>query len=284
MAAHQLTPTVAALVVFAGVVHAAWNAIASRIEDRLVAFGLIGLSEAVIGAVALAFTGLPRWSAVGFLAASAAIHIAYTYALLYSYRLGGFGRAYPLARGTAPLLVAVGGWFLASEHLDGRQIAGTCTIAAALLAITLAGGRPRRGDRAATAVALLTGVTIALYTVLDGLGVRRGHDPFAYVSLLFVAEGAAIAAIAAVSLRRTPRRPASGDVRAGVVAGALSMVAYGIVVWAQMRGPLALVSALRETSVISGALISALLFREPFARRRIAPAIAVAAGIILVAG
>lgn len=284
MTAHQLTPTVAALVVFAGVVHAAWNAIASRVGDRMLAFGLIGVSQTAVAAVVLALVGAPRGAAVPFAIASMVIHVAYTYALLHSFRLGGFGRAYPLARGTSPLLVAVGGWFLASERLDARQIAGTCMIAAGLLALALAAGRPRGSERSALAVAVLTGVTIAAYTVTDGLGVRRAGDPTAYLALLFVGEGPPVAAIAALSLWRTRRVVRGTDVRRGLAAGALSMLAYGIVVWAQTRAPLALVSGLRETSVISGALISALLFREPLAQRRIVPAVAVAAGIILVAG
>lgn len=283
MTVHQLTPAVGALIVLAGVVHAAWNAIASRINDRLLAFGLIGVSQTVVAAVALALVGPPRGAAVPFAIASMVVHVAYTYALLHSFRLGGFGRAYPLARGTSPLLVAVGGWFLASEQLDWRQIAGTCMIAAGLLAIALASGRPRASDRAALAMAVLTGVTIAAYTVIDGLGVRRAADPTGYVALLFVGEGPPAAAIAAWSLRRTPRVVRGGDVRRGLTAGVLSMLAYGIVVWAQTRAPLALVSALRETSVISAALISALLLREPLASRRIAPAVAVAVGVILVA-
>jgi drug/metabolite transporter (DMT)-like permease len=279
---HQLSPNVTALVLLAGVIHAVWNAIASRIDDRVLAGGLIGLTETVVAAVALPIAGAPATAAVGFAAGSAAIHVAYTYALVYSYRLGGFGRAYPLARGTSPLLVAVGGWFLASEHLDALQLAGVCTIAGALLAIVLAGGRPSRAEWPGIAVALLTGVTIAGYTVLDGLGVRHAHNPVGYVSLLFVMQGPIVAAIAAATIWRAPRRPASTDVRAGVIAGALSMVAYGIVVWAQTRGPLALVSALRETSVITAALIATLVFHEPLGQRRLGAAIAVVAGIVLI--
>jgi drug/metabolite transporter (DMT)-like permease len=279
---HQLPLSTAAFVLLAGVIHAVWNAIASRIDDRVLACGLIGITEAVVAGVTLPLVGMPRTAAVGFAAGSAAVHVAYTYALVHSYRLGGFGRAYPLARGTSPLLVAVGGWFLASEHLDALQLAGTCTIAAGLLAIVLAGGRPARGEWPGIAIALLTGVTIAGYTVLDGLGVRHAHNPIGYISLLFVLQGPLVVAIAAALMWRRPRTPAAADIRHGLVAGLLSLVAYGIVVWAQTRGPLALVSALRETSVISAALISTLVFHEPFARRRIGPAIAVVAGIVLI--
>ena len=283
MPARQLTLAVIVLVLFAGVLHATWNAIASAITDKTVAFALIGAAQAVLGLIVLPIAGLPRSGAVPFAAASAVIHVVYTAALLQSYRLGGFGRTYPLARGVAPLLVGAGAWVIAGEHLSALQIAGTCTIAAALTAIVFAGGRLTGADLPATAAALLTGVTIASYTVVDGLGVRHAHNPAGYLALLFLIEEPAILAIALYRLRRRLDRRLLRDVPAGLGAGAISVLAYGIVVWAQTHGPLALVSALRETSVISAALIATLLFKEPFARRRLLPSVAVAVGIVLIA-
>jgi drug/metabolite transporter (DMT)-like permease len=283
MPAPQLTVAVIAAILFAGVLHAAWNAIASAISDKTVAFVLIGVAQAALAVILLPIAGLPRSGALPFAAASAVIHVAYTAALLQSYRLGDYGRAYPLARGTAPLLVGAGAWVIAGEHLTAVQIAGTCTIAAALTAIVFAGGRLTRADLPATAAALLTGVTIASYTIVDGLGVRHAHNPAGYLALLFLLEEPAILAIGAYRLRGRLDRRLLRDVPAGIAAGTISVLAYGIVVWAQTRGPLALVSALRETSVISAALIATLLFKEPFARRRLLPSVAVAVGIVLIA-
>ena len=283
MPARHLTVTVIVLVLFAGVLHAAWNAMASAIADKTVAFALIGAAQAGVAVIVLPSVGLPRSSAVAFAAASAAVHIVYTAALLQSYRLGDFGRAYPLARGTAPLLVGLGAWFIAGEHLTALQIAGTCTIAAALTGIVFAAGRLTRADLPATAAALLTGVTIAVYTVIDGLGVRHAHNSAGYLALLFAFQAPAILATAVYRLRHRLHRELLRDLPAGLGAGVISMLAYGIVVWAQTRGPLALVSALRETSVISGAVIATLLFKEPFARRRLLPSVAVVLGILLIA-
>jgi drug/metabolite transporter (DMT)-like permease len=283
MPARQLTLAVIGLVLLAGVLHATWNAIASAISDKTVAFALLGAAQGALAVIALPIVGLPRPGAMAFAAGSAVIHIAYTAALLQSYRLGEFGRAYPLARGTAPVLVGLGAWFIAGEHLTALQIAGTCTIAAALTAIVFAGGRLTRADVPATVAALLTGVTIATYTVIDGLGVRHAHNPLGYLSLLFAFQAPAILAIAVYRLRHRLHRRLLRDVPAGLGAGLISLLAYGIVVWAQTHGPLALVSALRETSVISGALIATLLFKEPFARRRLLPSFAVVLGIMLIA-
>ena len=283
MPAPQLTPAVIALVLLAGVLHATWNAIASSIADKTVAFALLGVAQAGVAVVVLPIAGLPRDGALAFAAASALIHVAYTGALLLSYRLGDFGRAYPLARGTAPLLVGAGAWFIADEHLSSLQIAGTCTIAAALTAIVFAGGRLSRADVPATTAALLTGATIASYTVVDGLGVRHAHNPLGYLAVLFLLQQPAILGIAFSRLRHRPARRLIGDVPTGLGAGVISVLAYAIVVWAQTHGPLALVSALRETSVISAALIATLFFKEPFARRRLLPSVAVVLGIILIA-
>lgn len=283
MPARQLTLTVVALVLFAGVLHASWNATASAISDKTVAFALIGAAQGSLAIIVMPIVGLPRSSAVAFAAGSAVIHIVYTAALLQSYRLGDFGRAYPLARGTAPVLVGLGAWFIAGEHLTALQIAGTCTIAAALTGVVFAGGPLTRADLPATAAALLTGVTIASYTVVDGLGVRHADNPAGYLSLVFVFQAPAILAIAFYRLRHRLHRRLLADLPAGLGAGVISVLAYGIVVWAQTRGPLALVSALRETSVISAALIATLLFKEPFARRRLLPSVAVALGIVLIA-
>jgi drug/metabolite transporter (DMT)-like permease len=270
------------LVLGAGVLHALWNAIASAVEDKLVAFGLIGVSCTVVAAVVLPLTGMPRSTAIVFALVSAVLHLAYNCGLMQSYRLGNFGHTYPLARGTAPLLVAAGAWVFADEHLDAVQLLGLATVAGGLMAIVLAGGRLRRADAPATVAAVLTGAAIASYTVVDGLGVRHAHNPFGYTALLFLLQGPVMAGVAGVRRRHDPVWATPRNLTAGLAAGALSLAAYGIVIWAQTQGPLALVSALRETSVISAAIIAQVVFHEPFGRRRLLAAAAVVAGIVLI--
>jgi drug/metabolite transporter (DMT)-like permease len=262
--------------------HAVWNAIASAVDDKVVAFVLIGVSSTVVAAVALPFTGMPRSTAIVFALGSTALHLVYIFALMQSYRLGEFGHTYPLARGTAPLLVGAGAWAFAGEQLDALQLAGVATVAAGLMAIVFAGGRLRRADGPATAAAVLTGVAIAGYTVVDGLGVRRAHNSLGYTALLFLLQGPVLAVVAGIWRRHDLTWVTPRNLTAGLLAGLLSLAAYGIVIWAQTQGPLALVSALRETSVISAAIIAAVVFHEPFGRRRLPAAVAVVAGIILI--
>jgi len=277
----HLTPLIIAIVIGAGALHATWNAIAKQVDDRLMAFAWIGVASTFCGGIGLVVTGLPYRAAIGFAIASAVIHVGYDLALMNSYRLGAFSQTYPIARGTSPLLVAVGAYFLANEHLSAAALLGVVTLAVGLISLAFSAGRLSREDLPAVGAAVLTGLTIAAYTIVDGLGVRRAHDPWAYVALLFLLQGPAMTAAAAF------RRPASAwrdasTTRRGLLAGVLCVVAYGIVLWAQTRAPLAEVAAIRETSVVFAALIGLSVFGESFGRRRVAAAVVIATGIVLI--
>ena len=269
-----------AIVIGAGALHAIWNAIAKYLDDRLVVFALIGVASTVGGGLMLAVTGLPYRAAIGFAAVSAAIHIGYDLGLMNSYRLGAFNQVYPIARGTSPLVVAFGAYFVAGERLGAVPLAGVAILAAGLASLALSSGRLTSSELPAIGAALLTGLAIAGYTIVDGLGVRRAHDPYAYAGLLFFLQGPVFPVIAAF---RRPRSwltgPGTGK---GLLAGALSLIAYGIVLWAQTKAPLAEVAAIRETGVVFAALIGMKLFGERFGLRRLAAALVVAAGIALI--
>jgi drug/metabolite transporter (DMT)-like permease len=268
------------VVLAAGVLHAVWNAIAKQFSDLLIAFALIGIAATVIGGGALVVTGLPYRTAIPFALVSAALHLAYNAGLMNSYKLGAFNQTYPIARGTSPLLVAVGAYVFANEGLPTVAVAGILILAVGLMTLALS-PLPTRAEMSAVWAALFTGVAIASYTLVDGIGVRHAHSPYAYGALLFLLQGPEFPLLA---LRRRSRA-AWGQwitVVKGLLAGALAMVAYGAVLWAQRKAPLAEVAALRETSVISAAVIGTLLFKERFGRRRVAAAVLVATGIVLI--
>jgi drug/metabolite transporter (DMT)-like permease len=276
-----LTALIILIVIIAGALHAVWNAIAKHLDDRVMAFAMMGLFLTASGSLAVAATGLPARTAVVFAVVSAAIHVGYELALLNSYRLGAFNQVYPIARGTSPLVVAVGAYVFAGERLGAVPLAGVALLAFGLMSLALSGGRLTRAEAPAVGVAVLTGLTIASYTVVDGLGVRAAHNPLAYAGLMFALQGPVFPVIAAF------RRPAARWrdqtlLRRGLLAGALSVAAYGIVLWAQSRAPLAEVAAVRETSVIFAALIGMVFLRERFGTRRVAAAVVIAAGIVLI--
>lgn len=278
----ELTTGVLLVVLGAGVLHAVWNAILKHSSDRLVAFAWIGVALVVSAPIALGLTGLPASSAIIFAVVSAVIHIGYDFALMNAYRLGSFNQMYPVARGTSPLLVALGAFVFVGEAPSALALAGIVVLAAGLMSLALSSGRLVRSELPALGAALLTGLTIAAYSLVDGVGVRHAGNAISYTALVFLLEGP-IFIVAAVLFRSPADWVKGGIAWRGMVAGLLSTVAYGAVIWAQLRAPLAEVSALRETGVISAAVIGAVFFKEGFGYRRLGAAVVVALGIVLIA-
>lgn len=264
---------IALLVLLAALTHATWNALAKYVGDQTLAFGLINATVGVLGLATLVVVGLPGRSALPFLLGSMVVHVGYNLFLLNSYRFGDLSEVYPVARGIAPILVSIGALVALGEGLSSSELLGIAVIAIAI------GSLARPKDRRALALSLATGVTIAAYSLLDGVGVRHTHDALSYAGALFLLEGTTIAGGLVVWRGRRPRTGTARPTRVllGVLAGALSFVAYALVLFSQQRAPLALVSALRETSVIMAAALGALALKESFGRRRI-----IAAGLVVV--
>jgi drug/metabolite transporter (DMT)-like permease len=273
-----MAASVTLAVLLAAVTHAAWNAIAHGIKDQLLAFGLIGAGGAVVAIPLVALSPLPFGASWPYLLGSVAIHVFYNLLLMRAYQYGEFGQVYPLARGTSPLVVTILAALFVHERLGLVPLGGVLVISAGLATLVLGGRRP---GRAAFLAAVGTGLTIAAYTTVDGVGVRASGNPVAYIGWLMLLESLCVPLYALIRRRdvlvRQPRRVLG----AGLLAGGLSVLAYGLVLWAQTRGALAPIAALRETSVIFGAIIGAVAFREPFGRTRIAATIVVSAGIVL---
>ncbi|WP_460066552.1 EamA family transporter [Streptomyces sp. YKOK-I1] len=281
-----MTPLVATAVSLAAVTHAAWNAIAHRITDKLTGFALISGGGLLIGLALTPFTAFPAAAAWPYLLVSAAIHIAYYALLMRSFRLGDFGQAYPLARGSAPLVVTVLAAVFAHEVPGGWAAAGIALSCAGLTGVALWGLRGRRPNRAAIGAALATGLTIAAYTVVDGLGVRAAGSSLGYIAWLMAVQGGFLPAYAAYRRRGRTLTVLRPFAALGLLGSALSVAAYALVLWAQTRAELAPVAALRESSIIVGAAIGALFFKETFGAPRIAAAclLVVGIGLMLHAG
>jgi drug/metabolite transporter (DMT)-like permease len=285
MHASALPLSVLLAVLVAAVTHATWNAIAHGIKDQVLAFGLIGAGSIAVSVPLVVLAPFPLGRCWPYLLGSVLIHVFYNLLLMRSYRYGQFGQVYPLARGTSPLVVTVLAAVFAAERPSLPQVFGVLVISCGLAVLVLAGRRSQSGSapsRAALLAAGATGLTIASYTVVDGLGVRLSGSSLGYIGWLMLLESLCVPAWA---LARRRREVASGVSRrvllSGVLAGALSVLAYGLVLWAQTRGALAPIAALRETSVIFGAVIGTVVFREPFGRSRIAATVLVVIGVLL---
>ncbi len=275
---------VMAAVLVAAVAHAGWNLLAKAMTDQVVAFWLINVTSATCGAALLLTAGAPARAAWPYVAVSVAIHVAYNTSLLNSYRFGDLGQVYPLARGIAPLLVTGGAAVVAGEGLRTWQLVGVAVIAGGLASLVWFGGHGRVHDRRAVALAVLTGVSIAAYSLADGLGVRHSHSPLGYAGALFLVESLLV--VTALVAWRRQLLPAAPDRTwvLGVGGGLLSVGAYIVVLWAQTRIALGTVSALRETSVVAGALLGTIFLHEGSGRRRILAAVVVCVGVGLLVG
>jgi drug/metabolite transporter (DMT)-like permease len=289
---------VIALVVVAAALHATWNAIVKSIDDRLTVMAVLGLATTLVCLPVALLATPPPGDALAFLIGSVVVHGVYNLLLVALYGDTDFNQAYPLARGISPPAVALFAVVVVGEPLSAGQVGGLVVLSAGLLGVALpgSGGRGRSGARSAArsrravGLAVLTGLSIATYTVLDGLGVRRCGTPFGYGGWLFVAEGMIVPVVWAwrrvragngpvADRLRSPRVPRDLIVRAAL-AGVISVLAYGLVLWAQTRGELAIVAGLRETSVVFGAAIGATVFGERLGSRRIAASVLIAAGAV----
>ncbi|WP_435058713.1 EamA family transporter [Streptomyces sp. bgisy060] len=283
-----MTPLVAFAVLVAAVTHAGWNAIAHGVKDQLLSFTLISGGGALIGLVTACFVPLPAAGAWPYLIASALLHIGYYALLMRSFTLGDFGQMYPIARGTAPLVVTALAAAFVHEVPGGWQLLGVAVACAGLTGLALWGirGKGTRPHWPALLAAGATGLAIALYTVVDGVGVRASGTPLGYIAWLMVLEGLVIPAYA-LWTRRAALLPQLRPYAArGLLGAALSVAAYALVLWAQTKAPLAPIAALRESSIIVGAAIGAVFFKERFGAPRVAAAglMVVGIGLMLRAG
>src|SRR5512147_691868 len=296
-----LDPVVIGLLLAAALMHASWNALLkSDTGDRLATFGVIMLTGSLMSLPLAAFLPFPPQKAWLWLLASVVIHNFYYFFLLKAYATGDLSHTYPIARGLGPLLVAIFSGRLLGEYLRIQDGVGVALVSFGILALAapqrLANGEPlthalRGRHRLATIYAALTGVTIAGYLFSDGLGVRAAGPTFehklSYIVWLNICEGPwmIVAALylrplsVATFLRKGPR----GWWR-GVVGGAIATIGYAIAIWALAAGPIAHVAAVRESSVLFGAVMGALLLGEPFGSRRIVAAAVIVAGLILMNG
>ena len=270
------------LVLLAALLHAIWNFMAKLIDDQAVGFWLINASVSVSGGVLILIVGVPSHFPWLLLVASTCIHVAYNLFLLNSYRFGDLSKVYPIARGMAPPLVTVGAAVFAGEGVPPQQLVGVVVVVVALMSLSDIGSAKFAFEKSSLLFALFTGVMIASYSLVDGVASRRGEDPLSYVGVLMLSEGTLITCILSLKLKRL--RAVHSSVREltlGIVAGVVSVVTYGIVVWSQERAPLAEVSALRETSVVFASLFGTLLLKEGSTFKRVLAGVFVLLGVLI---
>lgn len=274
-----MTPLVFALVLSAALIHAMWNAVVKGAADRTITFALVMAGHTIPALIAVPFLPLPDPQAFPYLAASVFIHWGYYYLLVSAYKFGDLSLVYPIARGAAPLMVALSALFFINENMSLQGWVGLILVSLGIFALALFSSRQEKPFMA-VAFALATAMTIATYSVVDGVGIRASSDPFSYIAWLFILEGL-VFFIIVVPRQERLRQFNRKQIITGLVGGVLAGLAYGLVLYAKTMAPLGMVSALRETSVIFAAMIGLFLFGEGPAKPRLSAAVIVSLGIVL---
>jgi phosphonate utilization associated putative membrane protein len=269
---------VAAAVLFGALLHAGWNALLKSSSDKSLDTALIHLIGSLLAIPLALLAGWPPAAAWPYLIASLAIHIGYYFALAGAYKHGDLSFAYPLMRGSAPLLVALAATLGLGERLSGWAWAGLLGICCGVLALGFT--RQALASPKALGFALGNAVLIALYTVVDALGVRASGNAFAYVATLFLLDGWPFALL--VWARRGSAFPAYARWRwpLATIGAAASLLSYGIALWAMTQAPMAMVAALRETAVLFAVLLGGWFLKEAFTTRRLVGVGAIVCGVV----
>jgi drug/metabolite transporter (DMT)-like permease len=274
----MLSPFSVILVLLAAFMHAAWNALLRGGLNRAQAMAIMNATLGIAGLGLLAIAGLPAPASWVYVVASGVQHWIYVALLVVTYRSGDLGETYPVARGSSPALVALGGSIFAGEWMNLLGITGIGLVSAGIFTLAAAKGRLRHMN---LPWALATGVSIAAYTVVDGLGVRASGNWLGYTAAIFaffIAAPLWFLATAGSGFFRTTANEAGKAIGGGVI----SILAYGAIIWAMQTSPMGAVSALRETSVVFAALLGAAFLGERLTARRIVACCIIAAGAVCV--
>ena len=269
-----------AVVLLGAVLHAGWNAIVRASKDKFHDTYLIVIGAAAWALPLVPFLSLPAVESWPFLIASMIIHIAYFSLVALAYRGGELSFVYPVMRGCASAMSAIAAVIFLHESLTGGGWTGVALISCGIFA--LAGDSLRTGTfrTRPAAFALANAGVIVVYTLVDGQGARLSGSAISYTAWILLLTCAPMLAWSLATGRRAAFERLRLGWRRGLVGGGCTLASYALALWAMTRAPIALVAALRETSVVFGAIIAAAFLKEPVTRLRYASIFTVSAGAI----
>jgi drug/metabolite transporter (DMT)-like permease len=278
-----MDPFVFGAVLFAAVCHASWNTLLKIRLDPFAANALITVACGLIAAPFLLITGIAPVVSWPWVIASVILHLGYYIGLTEAYRTGDLSQVYPIARGAAPLMTAAISTVAVGEYIGLFGWIGILSLVSGVFLLSIRGGRDlTKVDRRAVGFALFTAVTICGYSLVDGIGARISGNPHAYAALLFVIDGSCMAVFALWRRGQSILTEARIYWKTGLFGGALSVTSYWIAIWAMTVAPIAIVAALRETSVLFAAIIAVVILKEPLRAPRIIAALLIVAGLALI--
>jgi drug/metabolite transporter (DMT)-like permease len=250
------------IVLFAAALHATWNALVKGASDKLISMTAVVLGHVPFALLALPFVPLPDAASVPYIFAGAALHVGYQLFLLWAYRQGDLTQIYPIARGTAPLIVAAFSVLVFRETLTTMQLVAITTIGCGIMSLVLVRGSQGMHNPGGAVLALITGCFVAGYSMVDGYGARSAGTAVGFYAWLTILNAIAFAVIVAITSPGVLRTTIRSHRKTMAIGGAASFVAYALVVWAFTQAPIAVVTALRETSIVFALLIGVFFLKE----------------------
>jgi len=268
-----------AAVLFAAMLHAGWNTLVKAGSDKLVSTTLVAAGGGLIALPLIFVTPLPAPESWPYLLASAIIHIGYFTAIVLLYRNADLSVAYPVTRGSAPLLATIIAALTLGELPTGLALTGALSLSLGIMWLATDGIRKGGLDRTTLFVALINAGIVALYTVVDGMGGRLSQHSVSYNIWLEFLDGLFFVPLALFIRGRSLIRPLITQWKTGLLGGGAAFASYGIAIWAMTETPIGHVAAVRESSVFFATLFGALFLGEKFGRSRYVAAAFVALGL-----
>jgi len=264
------------LALFSAVTSALAHAMLKSGDNKLAVLAWIRCCEFVLALPLVLWIGLPPASLWVWLIAAVAVHAAYQLALSLSYALSDFTTAYPIARGFVPIFTALLGMAFLGDHLDGATLIAVATVSAGILCLATGQSITRGGFLAAA----VTGLFTTAYTLIDAKGVRAAPDMLTFIGWFFLLGALPMPAVLFARYRGAAVGLMVHDRKAGLLAGILAIISFAPALFALGLAPVGAVTALRETSVIFGLLLGAIVLKERLSARRITGALLVTAGTL----
>jgi drug/metabolite transporter (DMT)-like permease len=268
------------VVLLAALLHATWNALIKSGTDKLLDSILLCVTAGVLALAALPFLPMPAAASWIYLAASTVIHVGYFCLVAFAYRAADLSFVYPLMRGSAPLFTALLAVVLLGEPLAWGGWLGVVLLCSGIVVLALDSRRAANIPGRVWVFGLGNAAVIVSYTIVDGMGVRVSGNPWSYVLWLFALTAVPMLALGWAKRAKAIVRVTPGLWGKALASGACSIGSYGLALWAMTGAPIALVAALRETSVLFGTVIAALLLHEKFGRARWVSAALIIAGTV----
>jgi len=269
------------LVLISAFMHATWNAVVRAGSSRFMTLAMVDGTALVICLLALPLVSVPSLEVGGYILVSVVLNTVYRLFLIKAYETGDFGQVYPVMRGVPPVLVALFSYFLLHEQLSVQALVGVSLICVGIISLTFVRRMTAQMFKPIQ-MAVCAGAFIASYTVVDAKGVRTSETVLQYIVYLTVFQSIPIPLLAFSKERSALAQAIRGHWRVGLLGGVFYLASYALVLFALSLDAVAKVSALRETSVIIGAIIAALFFHERFGWRRMLSAFVIVSGIILI--